>query len=79
MDTCPRCGYVEDFVSCEAQGCQQLAIYEGWYRQKDFTGHATGLIRLANVCREHTAWLICGENPVGLRKQIKAQEGEEIA
>lgn len=59
---CPCCGCEFEEVICDVAGCDNPAEYEGWWRAKDFTGNATGLIRLVQVCEEHRTLLIGAED-----------------
>lgn len=52
---------IENVFPCEVTGCTELAEYTGWYRCKDWTGRATGLIQKRSVCGGHTYMLIGGE------------------
>lgn len=38
---------------CEFLDCNNLAMYEGWYDRKDFSGNFTGLSVKTKVCEFH--------------------------
>jgi len=45
---------------CEIAGCESLADYEGWHRQRDGMGCTTGTIQLRRFCTHHAYLLIGG-------------------
>jgi hypothetical protein len=59
MEICKCCGQVipEPEDKCHVSGCKKEAIWEGWYRVKDFSGNPTGLRQLRQVCNEHRSVL----------------------
>lgn len=60
---CPCCGQPkpDHEPKCEVQGCQNIGIWEGWYRCKDpLIGTPTGLLQRRQVCDEHK-YLLEGE------------------
>lgn len=58
---CPNCNHEfepEELPRCEVMDCTNLAMYEGWYRVKDFAGLPTGVIQKRMVCETHKSLLI---------------------
>ena len=51
---CPECGH--EAIRCEFRGCDQLAVWEGWYGQ---TRHSekTDLWQMLRVCDRHSEYL----------------------
>lgn len=43
---------------CEVPGCTAPWEWEGWSRNQDFSGNATGMVRLTHVCDKHRMVLI---------------------
>ena len=62
---CPTChqilGEVPYEDQCEMKGCHDWAVYEAWFRVRDFSGTPTGLIQKFQVCEEHVKLSIAFE------------------
>lgn len=48
--------------ACEVCGCSAPWEWEGWTRNKDFSGNPTGMVRLTHVCDDHRMVLIGNAN-----------------
>ena len=60
MEKCPICGFEEsEEFPCGFEGCNEPAIYEGWFRSRDpFLNTPTGLVKRMVVCENHKIYLI---------------------
>jgi hypothetical protein len=60
MEKCKCCGQIipKSENKCNVMGCNNEAMWEGWYRCKDpLTGTPSGLSQLRQVCDEHKSVL----------------------
>jgi len=48
----------ESIFRCEFYGCHGQAVYMGWFRELDFAGQPSGLMKKIMVCEEHKKHLI---------------------
>ncbi len=43
---------------CQAAGCTEPPMYEGWYDVHDLSGNKTGTVRQGRFCQKHASILI---------------------
>ena len=44
---------LENTHFCNVDRCYNVALWEGWFDNKDFSGNKTGLMRRVVVCDDH--------------------------
>lgn len=61
MEECPKCGYNPTEGQCQVSGCEEPAMWEGWYRVTDGFNIPTGMIQRVCVCDQHISVTIGGQ------------------